>query len=370
MKKQKSRFLLSKLGIIFFIFINFASANSNTNKSKDINSSLTQKQTITFQLSYNRINDAIDIFNIKKTQIGSSNYGSMGDSIGVDLKLDYKIDDVKLTLMYDGLNIHYIDNMLKNRKLELLFSIDFPPYYKFFFDNNSIDFGFITNYANDLDIKSDSTLNSMLKKIKPNGSFYTSDGALFYDNKTVILLDRYGNKIYPFIKISNMSDSSVYTRYTLNKEFNNNKIDIHSGVKLTKIKTTISLEPKDNNLLQDAIESLKIPSLYRSEIALFGGIKHSFKYKTILFENSYEYIRVFQREDDVSYNNKNHFLNTKISKKLTDNFTVFLKAKAMLNQFNSIIPYLYNRYTKTKYDKKYGYATIGFILNFDIIEKK
>ncbi|MNN81568.1 hypothetical protein D3C81_1984060 [compost metagenome] len=37
----------------------------------------------------------------------------------------------------------------------------------------------------------------------------------------------------------------------------------------------------------------------------------------------------------------------------------------MLHQFNGVIPYLYNKYTKNKYDKKYGYAKVGFVYNFD-----
>ncbi len=323
---------------------------------------------IGIQFSYNKINDTIDIFNIKATQINSSNYGSIGDANGFDLFVRYQLNsNITLSFIYESLNINYIDDKIRNRKNELILNTKLFDFNSSFFDSSFIDFGFIYNKSSDLDIKDDSTLNSLFDKIRPENNFYISDGTLSYNDKTVILFDQYVNKIYPFIKISNLKDYSFYTKFIIDKRFKNNKIDLYCGFKLTKISTSILLEPKDNSLLQDAINTLDIPSLNRDEVALFGGFLYGFEYKKYIFKSNYEYIRLFKRDSSLSYNNQNHILNITISRVINDKFSIFIGGKAMLNQFNSVIPYLYNRYTKTKYDKKYGYAKIGFSYNFNTI---
>ena len=335
----------------------------------DVRSSLLSKNQLFIKASYNRINDTIDILNLKATQLGSSNYGSIGNAIGIDLSLGYGINKLaSIFFVHESLNIHYIDDMLENRKNELFLKINpLRDINSTMIDSVSIDFGFINNTSSDLDIKKDSILNSMFQKIKPNSDFKLSDGTLTYDGKTVILLDRYSKKVYPFIKISNMNDNSFYIRAIAGKKIQNSKIDFYAGLKTTNITTEISLEPADNTLLQDAIDSLSIPNLNRSEKSLFMGFIYSFKFKSYLFESNYEYMRMFQRAKEISYTNQNHILNATVSKIITDNFLIFIGGKAMINHFNGVIPYLYNKYTKTKYDKKYGYAKIGFVFNFDIM---
>ena len=36
----------------------------------------------------------------------------------------------------------------------------------------------------------------------------------------------------------------------------------------------------------------------------------------------------------------------------------------MFQQFNSSLPYLYNKYTQTQFDKKYGFAKFGLAYKF------
>ncbi|MCH9814524.1 MAG: hypothetical protein K0U47_11355, partial [Epsilonproteobacteria bacterium] len=59
-------------------------------------------------------------------------------------------------------------------------------------------------------------------------------------------------------------------------------------------------------------------------------------------------------------------LNLTFSKAINTKLLLYLGSKLYLHQYNGVIPYLYNEKTKDRFDQKFGYATIGFVYNFDL----
>ncbi|MEA3353047.1 MAG: hypothetical protein U9Q33_04425, partial [Campylobacterota bacterium] len=82
-----------------------------------------------------------------------------------------------------------------------------------------------------------------------------------------------------------------------------------------------------------------------------------------ILEFNYEYNKLF-RDKKLEYMNKNNIINMFLSKKISDNVLVYLGGRAMFQQFNTDIPYLYNQYSQTQFDKKYGFAQLGLIYSF------
>ncbi len=323
------------------------------------------KNTLKLKLNYNRINDTIDVFNIKESELGSNNLGSIGDSSGYDISLGYGLTDfIALYANYNYISINYNDTKLKNSQLDLYTKINLYHNPDNIFKTFSVDIGYIGNSANNLDIKKHSTLNSIVQKIRPGTSIkFSEDGGLTRNGTTLYIIGDNG-VLSPFIRLEDLGDKSFYLRALSGIEFQNSVLQIHGGFKKTSIDTLITLKP-DHSVIQTALDEFGNINLNRDEKTIFGGLNFAYEYSDYIFEAGYEYLKIFGREKELDATDDNHILNATISKSLTKDLRVFIGGKAMLHQFNGVIPYLYNEYSKHRYDKKYGYAKVGFIYNID-----
>jgi hypothetical protein len=69
-------------------------------------------------------------------------------------------------------------------------------------------------------------------------------------------------------------------------------------------------------------------------------------------------------EDDNEETNYNNIVDIEFDYALNEKWSLYLSGTAMSNQFNGVIPYLYDEYTKTTFDHKYGWAEVGLIYSF------
>ncbi len=329
--------------------------------ANEISLNLLNEKELKVKVNYNKINDTIDVFNIKESELGRANVGSIGDASGLDISLGYGINSQNsIYYNFEYLSINYGDTKLKNKKHEVFGKINLNPYIENLLLPLSIDLGLTLNSADDIEIKSDSFLNSMIQKIRPGTSMVFKDGGVSYQNSQLFIVNRDG--IVPFMKIGNMSDLSFFIRATGRLEFQSSTLNLYAGTKATSIDSDIVLHDVIQDILDVEIEGTV---LKRDEKSIFLGFDYVYEYQDFLFQGGYEYLNIFGREDNVKETDDNHIFKGSISRKLSEEFTVFIGGKAMLHQFNSVIPYLYNRYTKSKYRKKYGYAKIGFVYSFD-----
>ena len=364
---SKSKILLSFL----FSSLTLLCANEPAFTTNELRSFPLEKGDLGIKLNYNRVNDTIDILNIKQKELGTTeNYGSIGDSSGLDLSLAYGVNEfLSLFYNYNYLGLHYIDEKLKSHKNEFYFKINIYRNPMAFFETFTTDIGFVRNSAADLDIKKSDTLNRFIQKIKPNSNITIDNQNIYYNGQTeavINILDENGNPIAPYVKIGDMSDDSFYVRLLTGFHYEKNIVDFYAGFKYTKIDSHISLEPHDNPTLNSFLAGFdQVVDLNRNEETFFLGFNYTVEFGNFILDTNYEYLTIWGRGDDVKKTDDNHIVNAALSYVINQNLLVFVGGKLMMHQFNGVIPYLYNKYTKNKYDKKYGYAKVGFVYNFD-----
>ena len=323
------------------------------------------KNTLEIKSSYLKVNDTIDVLNVKEQELGALNrFGSMGDMDGYEIELRYGVTSYNIIFFnYQRWNIDYAGSTLKNNTIEL-----FNRYrlinQNSFLDSLSLDIGFTHNYSKPINIKNDELLNSMIKKIRPNTSIVLDKGDIISGDTTLAFYDNEWNKIYPYLSISNLKSKSYYVRALIAKQLTaNTLIDVYIAAKYTDIRTGILLEPKENSYLNKFIGEFKIPNLNRTEKSINIGFVTTLYVKKFTMEFNYEYNKIY-RDKELRYMNHSHIIEASISKKIYNNFLLYIGGRLMLQQFNTDLPYLYNKYTQTQFDKKYGFAKIGLVYSF------
>lgn len=317
--------------------------------------------------SYLKVNDTLDVFNIKESELGSlSRFGSIGDMDGYTLELRYGLtDDDSIFFDYQRWNIDYAGSTLANNKIELFnrYNIVHDDYA--IFNGLAIDVGFINNFAQPLDVTNETLLNSMIKKIKPSSNISIKDGSIVSGDTTFSIYDGNNKKISPYLSIQDLDSKSYYLRVLLAKTISpRNVIDFYTAVKYTDITTNIVLKPSNNSLLNQYIANYDIPDLNRDEMVYSLGLNTATQFSDYIFEFNYEYNRIV-RDSHLNAANTSNTIEATFSRIVDKNLILFVGGKILFEQFNTDIPYLYNQYTQTQFDKKYGFAQIGLVYNFE-----
>ncbi|OQX73729.1 MAG: hypothetical protein B6D59_04785 [Campylobacteraceae bacterium 4484_4] len=312
--------------------------------------------------TYDRVNDTLDLFNVRASQLGNAqNYGAIGDAVGYALSLGYGLRPyLSLHYNFEQLHINYIEEKLKNRQHELYLKLNLYYNPTAFIESYAVDFGFVRNSAADLAIRRESTLNSMLRKIRPDGNFRLENDVFYYGENLSL---SFGDTP-PYLLIENMADYGYFIRLIGGTRIKRSILNMYAGIRTTSIDSDIVLRPY-NSIVQAAIDEFGDLNLGRHEKSLFGGFSWTIEWQKFLFDLGYEYIRLFDRGEGLGENNDNHIIKAAIGYPVNDRMLLYIGGKLMLHQFNGVIPYLYNKYTQSKYDKKYGYARFGVVYNFD-----
>ena len=109
------KYLLSIIGINFCFGIELNYALHQTHAFPFI------KDKTEVILEYQKLNDTIDILNIKEQELGSlSNYGSIGDMNGYKINITHGLTDkITLNANINKQDIEYDDSTLSNKRLEI-----------------------------------------------------------------------------------------------------------------------------------------------------------------------------------------------------------------------------------------------------------
>jgi len=325
-----------------------------------------KKDALEIKSAYLKVNDTLDVLNLKEKILGDvSKYGSIGDLDGYDFALRYGVTSKNTVILnYQRWNIAYGDSTLQNKKLEFInkYNLFYNPYS--FFNAFTIDVGYTQDSSVPLLITSDASLNALIQKIKPGTSTKLNNGTISKGDSTFTLYDRVGNLIKPYLSIENLKSESYLARVLLGKKLSSNAlIDLYLGVKMINIKSAVAFYPDDNALVNKLAGDFKSPNLNRSEKTMELGFIYTHKVDKMIYEFNYEYTKIF-RDADVSYTDKNSIVNFIVAREITKDALIYVGGKLMMQQFNTDIPYLYNKYTKTKFDKKYGFASFGAVYRF------
>lgn len=317
------------------------------------------------RFGYQYYDEKIDFYNMKEKELGSSSskFGNIGDMDGYDLEYRYGIN--KRNSFFFNLKLEKIEHTattLNNRKIEIFDKILLSDSLKYV-DAVSMDVGYINNTSSSLDIKKDTYVTSLINRIRPNSGIKIIDGVFHSGRTTVTIYDNDWNKLYPYVSINDLSSSSFYLRFIASKVFKKKlMIDAYASYQKTDVNSKIDVYPKNHSFFDSIIGDLDIPNLNRKEDSYTLGFSITKRWREYLYEMNYERIKI--KRDKLKLINENEILNISLSKEINKKTLLYLWGRIMNNQFNSDLPFLYNKYTETQFDKKYGYINFGFVYNF------
>ncbi|MCK4442172.1 MAG: hypothetical protein KAU90_09190, partial [Sulfurovaceae bacterium] len=224
------------------LLLNQLYAGDTTYNKNNIHAFLPKTKEIQFNLYLEKINDTIDVFNIKKSELGSNKDTTLGDMNGFGIDIGYTFNDkVYLNFGYSKKDLKYSDTKLNNKNIDLYLR------YQLYKDKNSafaIDGGYSKNSADDIYIYNLRTINNRLKKMigdnrdisikEDNSNQYSAEYISSNGSKKTVNLD---NK--PFIAIKDTSDSSLYTRAIYSYKKNNWLYDTYLGYSEISVSNSI-----------------------------------------------------------------------------------------------------------------------------------
>ena len=310
-------------------------------------------------LEYQKLNDTIDILNIKEQELGSlSNYGSIGDMNGYKINITHGLTDkITLNANINKQDIEYGDSTLSNKRLEIFTRYNF-------LQNElaktalSVDIGGIVNYADKIIISNNNYLKSLAKK------FLNVKDVIISNNKIGVIKNDGTTEILnlnnpPSIDIDNLNDKTIYLNFLAEKKYGNLYLCGFFKINYTNINTTIkaNINPADASTQEKLKKYNLVKNLDRNEKSINVGFNISWGVNYI-FEVEYYYSKFF-RDSGLDYIDYNHVVNIDVVKPFNKKWFIYAGGKVMYRQFNGEIPYLYNKYSQTTFDHKYGFARVG-----------
>jgi len=200
---------------------------------------------------YLKLNDTLDVLNIKSKELGSSsNYGSIGDMDGFKIQSIYEFGKKSLfSIKYSNQNVKYGRGTLENKRLD--------TYYRYQ----------LTNRANTMsydDPKFLEPLAAKVLKVKKTKIIKNSDGTY-----TIGVLKNDGSSNFisnlsekPTLYIKDMKDDSFYIRAITEKKVSDKLyISFFLQYTKTKIKTIVTANDELNQkakVIQQRLGSLHI----------------------------------------------------------------------------------------------------------------
>ena len=320
--------LYKKLVITLFTTLITLHASTITPSTQTISAFPNPQNLITIKANIKYLDNDIDIFN----DIGSSkrdNFGHIGKLFGADLNFRYGYSK-HISFLYNfGINkFDYIDSSLNNTKNELIARVNIYDVPSYIFDLFTIDIGVSRNSGDSVDIKNTNAISKITDISKQNGSY---------------------------LQLSDMSDNSFFIKAIWGNRFASSILNIFSSIKYTNISTTLNFKPKtDNNI-----------DLGRDEKTLGAGINFVTESENFIYDINYRYLRVFSRGISNTNENHNNIFGLDISYKANRSLLLYFGGNIMLNGYNGVIPYLFNRYSKDSFDR-YGFVKIGLVYNFKV----
>jgi len=344
--------------LIFFLSITFLGFSQSINYAVLNNQAFVMNSVIALKASYLRVNDDLDFLNMRESELGTlSKYGStIGDMSGYEAEIGFGLSDKdSIFLNFQEWNIDYGGSKLSNKKIELFNRFNLVSNQFSYINSLSFDIGYIMDFANRVEITNSGLMNSMIKKVSPNSDYSISDNGTILKNgsETTIYDKDSGNKISPSVAIDNLLSNSYYLKILAGKKISRRSIlNLYSSYYYVDIQSDVKIS-------KELLQNFSVANLNRSEHILNLGVSLISEFKYLIFEINYEYNKIYR--DNLEYMNYSHNLDIAISKPITKNLLFFVSGKMMFQQLNRDIPYLYNQYTESQFDKKYGFAKFGLI---------
>jgi hypothetical protein len=334
------------------------------------------KGKIEVGLDYQRINETIDILDVRENDYAKLNSADRattpGDLWGVRLMLNYGLFD-RTTLIssfqyrhqdygFDAMGIKTVDLAVKQGLLDGRDR---------WFPGLALDAGIRFNWAAATLYNDQKEINAIVQRMSPGTNVKIRIDQNFvwfdqeFDDGRISLGTRRQGRPDPQVSIGDLKDFSSYMRLTGGKIwghfFPNLFIEYgHTEISSNVDTTLTEYIPED---FHDDLPRFPI-ELSRSENYIKSGMGLSIKlpFKT-LFQLEYDYLKLY-RDDNLGYMDDNNIIKADISYFVSPALVLHLGGIYFERQLNGEVPFLYNKYTQTTFDHPYGYANIGLIYYF------
>lgn len=368
---------LDKVYIISFLCLS-SLYSENINYAVNDNHTLTvPKNYLDIALEYQLMNDTVDILKIKDKEFSnSSKYDAIGDLDGYGLNLRYGISNkLMLTTKYNIKKIAYGQNELNNENIDFFLRYNlFNNEFAYFNSGISFDIGYIKNKLHDFHLDDLDQINDLskryfpssnitIKQIQDNNDPFLNKGDFYIpDNTTADPNDKVKLDTKPVVSLVDTYDESYYLKLLTGIYTKKSLFDIYFGIKKTDIFNKVTTN--DELLSKASSQGYNLEkNLNRSEKMYMLGFNYTLESKNFIYEFGFEYDK-FVRDPGLDYIDYNYIFDLALSYKISRDIILYSGAKIMYRQLNGQVPYLYNEYTQTTYDHKYGYTKFGIQYKF------
>ncbi len=329
-------------------------------------------------LDYLAMNDAIDVLDFKETEIsgGTQGFSSLGDLKGARVMVNYGLfPSTTIHAEVSRRDLSYGLGTFEISTLELSFrhNIFNKPYAPWPF--LAIDLGYRRNSAADVQTRDLGQINKALQFAGLSDQ-YSIEG---FDKDFIYIKDQSApNFVFglnkqggpnPDFSLTDSSDTSFFARLILGKELSGFFTNVYLECGLTSIdggiESSLSYYAQNNfSFFGQDFPAVPGIDLSRDEKYVQTGIAAFFQLPfDILAYGEYSYHRRF-RESSLSGRPSNHILKGELTYYLLDNLAWVVGGTYYSNQYNGMIPFLFNTYSESSFDKKYAEAYTGLTLTF------
>ena len=321
-------------------------------------SSTTLKQNeVELTLEYGVVNNTIDVFNIKSTEVSKERAeSSYGDYDHVKAHLNIGLTDNDM-LLGDFIvrTIDYGSNSITSRHYELGYRHSFSSWL-------ALDVTLKGNDADDIRLTDINDLNSTVHKIDPRLSIdsITPLYIWFYKTGDTSLKIGVPYQGTPYASLTEMYDLTGSARLTSGKQYTNiyPNLFFEAGYTYASALAYTNMFDKAGNDIKSKLPEFPI-DLSHNEIYTTFGI-NSFFHLPWNFGAYAEYnFQYFFRDKEFTEGNTNQTVVLELNYAITNSLRAAISGIYLHQQLNGVIPFLYNKQSQNSFDHKYGWAAFS-----------
>ena len=330
---------------------------------------------VELSLDHIRIDDAIDIFDIREEEVPKAKsewHETVGDMQGFRGTVNIGVlEGSNLHTEYTYRKIDYGVSNLAVNSYEISWKQHLPADTyggAVFF---AIDGGIRYNFSDDQEFTEESQINAALNRFVDRVEIQLDQDHVRFQKTTdsgiqTETVDRNG-KPEPKVINSDMYDYSPFIRFTAGRIVGPLFPNLFVEYGSTKISSSLDFSMKDDipSSVADRFPDLPI-DLNRHEDYIRTGLCILWKNPYLFMARlEYNYLKLF-RESGIGYVDDNHIIKADINYFITTSLILNFGGVYFHRQYNGIIPFMYNEYTQSTFDHRYGRVHLGmtYLLNW------
>ena len=307
------------------------------------------------------INDSIDVLNLKSRELKrvSRRAGSLGDYSFLRFDVVYGLSkdwNVEGSLEFSSLDYGYRTLDVKSYNLALRHHINSWA---------SLEIGYRMHSGEDQDLDRVDEINDYLSLFRSGLSMEVEPSFIWFIRRSGGTVDKVKVRRTedPFLRVYSLDDKTWWIKLVLGSPFDSwyPNIFLEYGRTSVNTKITSNLPRLIPERYRDRLPKLPLDLGRDEEYVRAGFSAIIYLPLGIFFSFEYSYTHLF-RDSDLDYVSYNHRLQFRFYRHIVGPFSGYIGAVYLQRQFNGELPFLYNRYSQTTFDHRYGWMELGVVL--------